>query len=340
MIKYYFILLFVLILDISCSDNSNPIIPENEESYVFAFIDGDYPNQNLIIMNLENSKQDTLIKNMQINSFPIWSNDGNKILISSDGLIYTINKDGSDFKMIGNKMENLGHPQWSFDNQYIVFPTNEVQENAIAIFNNSTIAENYITFEEGGLGGPHSFACSPLNYNFLFVNYKDRFRRLYLMNFIDSSYSQVAIGSSIYDPSWSREGKMFAYGYRGERESGIYIQNVGDTCSKIISEGLSSARLPKWSHDNTKISFCGTTSGDSHGLYYVDLLLEKQFIIDNNKMLIQNGSWSNDSNYIVYHRINNDDSFSIMIFNVASGENTELLNSKKQLKYPIFSPSS
>ena len=149
---------------------------------------------------------------------------------------------------------------------------------------------------------------SPTGEKILFVSDRSRgIRDLYMMNPDGSNVRRVfkkKIENWRTDPTWSPDGKQFAYRYINwnNGEFGIYIATLGEQdVEKLVDKGTS----PVWSPDGKEIAYTAYPApgwGEVRRVSLIDIRTRKQrFILPKKAMSWQNGpSWSNTGDKLVF----------------------------------------
>ena len=136
-------IIFVCLIQISCSDNNQPQNQLNEtdnnHTARIAFVSDKDSNWDIWIMNPDGSELKNITKNPSLDSHPSWSPDGKNIVFYSDRdgnkNIYTISTDGTNIKQLTSGSRSNHSPSWSPNGEKIAFVSNRSGENCIWIMN-------------------------------------------------------------------------------------------------------------------------------------------------------------------------------------------------------------
>lgn len=214
---------------------------------------------------------------------PAWSPDGTKIAFWSNrdyaGPIYTMNADGSNIRLLTNKLLNAFNPAWSPDGTKIAFV-----EIKTPLDNNKPTSDIYVINTDGsGLtklfsdsGAIAGFSWSPDSKQMAFASNRDLDgrSRIWLMNSDGSNQRRL---TDIHDtnnplfyhdmgPSWSPDGSKILYtgarDFNGTRNcfvvncSELFVINADGSSDHAITSDPNRGGIytfPKWSPDGTKI---------------------------------------------------------------------------------------
>lgn len=159
---------------------------------------------------------------------PVWSPDGTKIAFISNRdylfAVWVMNADGSNARLVTDKVIDAGDPAWSPDGSKIAF--------------------------SGGPRGSVMMTTPSVN--------------IYVVNVDGSGLTQLTENSGMNgNPAWSPDGKQIAFNRtRGSvAQTKIWIMNADGTDQRILpnpqdSTGFAGGQ-PRWSPDGTKILFVG-----------------------------------------------------------------------------------
>jgi tricorn protease len=140
------------------------------------------------------------------------------------------------------------------------------------------------------------------------------------------------------DPSWSPDGKWIAYFSDASGEYALHVRDQkGLEPPKVISLGnpASFYYSPVWSPDSKKIAF----SDKQLHLWYVDVDKATPIKVDTNLLEVENDfaqSWSPDSKWIVYTRIQPNYLHAIFVYSLDSAKITQITDGMSDCQSPRF----
>jgi len=180
-------------------------------------------------------------------SNPVWSRDGTKIAFISNRdyhfSLYVMNADGSNSRLVTDRVMEVGQPAWSPDGEKIAF----------SVGGGGTI----------GFDGPVS--------------------DIYVINIDGTGLTQLTRDSGMNgSANWSPDGKQIAFSSSRDSfpQSKIWVMNADGSNQRILPNPQNTTGTgfggsqPVWSPDGTKILFtsarlCGRTAPG--GIYVVDV---------------------------------------------------------------------
>ena len=140
------------------------------------------------------------------------------------------------------------------------------------------------------------------------------------------------------DPAWSPDGKWIAYFSDASGEYALQVRDQkGLQPPKVISLGnpASFYYSPVWSPDSKKIAF----SDKQLHLWYVDVDKATPVKVDTNLREVENDfaqSWSPDSKWIVYTRIQPNYLHAIFVYSLDSAKITQITDGMSDCQSPRF----
>ncbi len=153
-------------------------------------------------------------------------------------------------------------------------------------------------------------------------------------------------GSREKDPAWSPDGKTIAYFSDASGEYELYLQKAGDFKNpvQLTHNGKVWRSRPEWSPDSSKILFTDKTLS----LFVVDAKTGKVKLVDkaNNEPMdtdvynkpINDATWSPDSRFIAYSKIDDDLVMQLYIYDLGTGKIHNVSQGLYNDFGPVFSP--
>lgn len=322
--KFRILIISLIVVTLySCKDNSEILVSNNVPQIEIALSAGGTYSNILIKKNIENGKVDTLVIGLTINSYPIWSPNGENILFISNNAIISYSFVTKKYsKLTNDGGEIWGQPSWSPDNNKFTYAVEINYKSYLAITSldglNKTLFKTDINYDY------NQPQWSPNSKLIVFETFAFP-RDLLLFNVSDSSITQIleTKGDKI-DPRWSPDGTKIAYSYFYAPNQGIYIVNVDGSGNKYISKESAYSRYPVWSPDGKKIAYLRMNSTRNYKYCYYDLATDEEVIVDDQLDDIFIGSWSHNSMLLSYEKkINNK--LTYMIYNIQTKVREEII---------------
>jgi len=237
---------------------------------VFASNRGENPEHlKLYYIEIESKEITPIETGFDVNLFPQWSPDGNKILFTIPGIwnMYSINADGSELTQLTDFRSNNG--DWAPDGQQLVFQSDhkDEPENMPDIYTMAVSGENLA--EIVNLTEALDFAprWSPVGEEILFISSRTGNLELFTMKTDGSDVFQVTDSKApVYGGAWSPDGERIAFVYgQGAPSTDLYIINKdGDVGSVVRLTGdPAHDDSPSWSPDGTQLVYQSDQSGNN-----------------------------------------------------------------------------
>jgi len=207
-------------------------------------------------------------------SYPVWSPDGTKIAFISNRdylfSLYVMNADGSNARLVTDKVMDPGEPAWSPDSGKIAFSAGKratfgMDRPSVDIYVVNVDGSGLIQLtRDAGLNG--SAAWSPDSKQIAFTSNRDGKSKIWVMN-PDGSNQRLLpnpqnTGTGFYggQPAWSPDGTKILFissrTCRAGVATAIYVMNADGSNSRLVTNdpndcgGYSS---PRWSPDGARI---------------------------------------------------------------------------------------
>ena len=207
-------------------------------------------------------------------SNPVWSPDGTKIAFISNRdylfSLYVMNADGSNARLVTDKVMDPGEPAWSPDGGKIAFSAGRrgtvgMDKPSVDIYVVNVDGSGLVQLtRDSGLNS--SAAWSPDGKQIAFTSNRDSKSKIWVMN-PDGSNQRLFpnpenTGTGVYgaQPAWSPDGSKILFTRSRTCRAGIaaaiYVMNADGSNSRVLTNdpndcgGYSS---PRWSPDGAKI---------------------------------------------------------------------------------------
>jgi uncharacterized repeat protein (TIGR01451 family) len=213
----------------------------------------------LYLMNADGSDQRILAPSF---SRPAWSPDGLKMAYAFTTGIGVVNVDNTHGALLTSNLSDLfdGSPVWSPDGTKIAFTSNRDGNSEIYVMNaDGTGQANLTQF----LGNDYSPAWSPDGSRIAFVHEY----QIYVMNADGSNRINVSHSADPnYSPVWSPDGRLAYYrivlNSPGE-EAGVFVVNADGSGATQVSVYTNYDTAPGWSPDGQHLALTSFRDGNS-----------------------------------------------------------------------------
>ncbi len=157
-------------------------------------------------------------------------------------------------------------------------------------------------------GGACQPSWSPDGNRIIFTSPCDKNRETYtgsslhIINIDSDDVEHLPILSSgDYDPSWSPDGGYIAYTSMRENRAQIYLVNLLDNTSELISNELSQNMQPSWSPDGQEVVYSSTRRSPNQLVsQHIDNHNSDVLVTENLEMFYSHPVWSPDGNIILF----------------------------------------
>ena len=176
--------------------------------------------------------------------------------------IYLMNVDGTGKRWARSVTTayNLGYPSWSPDGTRLVVSVAIGGDPYVAILTLATGSLDFL-FTSDGIASGRQCSYHPDGKSVICVDATGRKIR---QSYIDSdNYDLVNLGVQVGHPSFSPDGKQFAYDrlLPGTSNSEIFVQNTATAVAKRLTFNAARDGDATWSPDGTKLAFMSYRSG-------------------------------------------------------------------------------
>jgi tricorn protease len=137
--------------------------------------------------------------------------------------------------------------------------------------------------------------------------------------------------------AWSPDGKYLSFisDATGEDEIYIQMQDGSEAPVQLTTGGDTYKYYMVWSPDSKKIAW----SDKKLRLQYIDISSKKVTLVDQAKAWEHQGaSWSPDSRWIAYNRVDDDFRGKVFLYSLESGQSTQVTDNWYEASRATFSP--
>ena len=254
------------------SNNLHPDISPNGNRIIFeSDRDG---NSEIYLMNIDGSNLRQLTNNAAIDTAPVWSRDGKKILFRSTREserhpwpYYVMNPDGTKQVRVDDVDDHANvFRDWSPDgSKVLLFKDSGSKNTDIYCMNADGTGEQRLTFKKA-YDCDMSFSPDGTKIVYESILGKDVSTAVIMIMEVDGSNKiQLASGT---DPKWSPDG--FRILYKARDDAGecceIYVMQAdGSDQTRLAANGY----FHRWLPDGSKIIYFASASG-THQIYIMD----------------------------------------------------------------------
>ena len=209
----------------------------------------------IVLMNMDGSDQQKLVRNHRAGIYPIVSPDRTRIVWGEGDQVFVMNTDGTHFR----KVADGGIPVWAPDGTRIAFFQGDVGEAEIYVVKEDGTGIQKLTNDYAGGASP---VWSPDSRHLV---YRGR-GGLSIVDINGSDSRPVSEGSGMWgdrQPAWSPDGTRIVYTTSlSYQQEDIFIVGVDGSGVQQLTDGsFAAVESPVWSPDGTRIAFRGYRDG-------------------------------------------------------------------------------
>jgi TolB protein len=227
----------------------------------------------LRILDLDKGKTRTILKTANIDTFPAWSPDGERIAFSSkiegNTEICTIKPDGTELQNLTQDPARDVYPAWSPDGKQLVFSSDRdggSVEIHLFVMNSDGSSQRRVTEKKGYEMSP---AWTPDGTHLLFAGDRADGRSqgldIFSLDLREPDTEKILVSRRFHDasPAVSPDGKRVAFDSQSDGNDEIYLINSDGSGLLRLTRNRASDTSPQFSKDGGRIIFSSNRNGKS-----------------------------------------------------------------------------
>lgn len=235
----------------------------------------------------------------------VWSPDGKKIAffyIHSIEDIYTVNNDGTDFKILEGHPERDFAPQWSPDGMHIIFTSVRDGHHEIYRFSPEGTELQKLTESKSDSEDGH---YAPDGSSIVFSSNRTGNQEIYIMDIDGGNVKQLTNTKEMEStPRWSPDGTqiLFRRSEDEEAEADLYTIKSDGSGLTQLTDSPEGEFHQSWSADGNKICFVKVVNG-TFEVHIISLTGGKsKCLVSKKGYQAFYPNWSPDNQYIAFTR--------------------------------------
>ena len=260
-------------------------------------------NWEIYLTDADGRQQTRLTRRDPQDRFPLWSPDGSKIAVGSQGggdhwELWVMNADGTNPRFLASQIAAKGRREWSHDGTRIVFAARV--EGDVEVFS-VEVASGRVSRLTNSAGDDADPSWAPDDRHIAFSSTRDGNPEIYVMR-ADGTHprrlaSHVAPDGS---PAWSPDGSRIAFVSTRDRDRDVYLARIDDGGVERLTTGAHATKdALRWSPSGSYIAI-QTAERDNYDIQLVRVADRERRTIAGTPAFEGQFSWSPASDRLAF----------------------------------------